>query len=486
MQKSIKKNVIMSIILSASDFIFPLITYSYVAHILGTEGTGKVAFAQSIMQYFLYFAALGIPTYGLRECAKARDDKDSLSHIVQELLMINIMSDAVAYLTFITVLLTVPKLFEYRNLLVLISSGIILGTIGMGWMLKALEEYSFITIRSIIFKIISVVLTLILVRSSDDYVLYAFLIVFISSANNICNFIHARKFISFKKKGSYNLKKHIKPVLTLFVADAVITIYTNFDVSMIGFISSEHEVGLYNAAIGIKNIAMSVSYAVTSVLIPRIAYNIKRKNIHGLSSLITNSLRASMILALPLAIFVFIFSEDILCFVCGNEFLSASVILRILMVCVPPLILTNLFGNQLLIPLGNEKVFSQSVVVGLCINIVLNYFMIPVWGAAGAAVATLVTELWNAFWMGRGVKEYVVVLLKKINYLQYLIPLLITSLAGLLISNYIQGVNIVLKLVLEAAVVFGIYYGMLLCTKEPIISEQVSVAMNTLKRFVKE
>ena len=486
MQKSIKKNMIMNIILTASNLLFPLITYSYAARILGTEGTGKIAFAQSIMQYFLYLATLGIPAYGLRECAKVRDDKDSLSHIVQELLIINLASAATAYLALTAAVLIVPKLLEYKKLLVLMSSGIFLNTIGLEWVYQALEEYSYITIRSIVFRLISVVLTFIFIRSSDDYVLYAFLNIFVLLAGNVCNFINVRKHISLKKKKPYNLKKHINPVFTLFAATAVITIYTNFDVSMIGFIRSENEVGLYNAALNFKIIIMSVSTTVTSVLIPGIAYNFQKKNLPELNRLIINSLRVSMILALPLAIFVFIFSEDILHFVCGNEFLSASVTLRVLMVCVIPLILTNLFGNQLLISLGDEKIYSQSVTVGLCVNIVLNYYLIPIFGAAGAAIATLITELWNVFWMGRGVKEYAVMLLKKINFLQYFIPLLTGSLAGLLMKNHLREVNVFWRLVLEASVVFGIYYGMLLSVKEPMISGQVSAAINKLKRLAEK
>ena len=486
MQKSIKKNMIMSIILTVSDFIFPLITYCYAARVLGEDGTGKIAFAQSIMQYFLYFAMLGIPAYGLRECAKVRDNKDSLSHMVQELLIINLASAIAAYIALTAAVLTVPRLFEYKNLLVLMSTSIFLNTLGLEWVYQALEKYSYITVRSIIFKMISVVLVCIFIRSSDDYVLYTFLTIFISSVSNVCNFIYVKKYISLKKKRPYDFKKHIKPVFTLFAATAVITIYTNFDVSMIGFISSEHEVGLYNAALKIKAAILSVSTAVTSVLVPRMAYNFQRKNIQELNRLAVNSLRVSLILALPLAVFVFIFSEDVLRFVCGDEFLSADVTLRVLMVCAISLILTNLFGNQLLISLGDEKTYSQSVIAGLFINVGLNCFLISILGATGAAIATLITELWNVFWMGRGVKDYVVVLLKEINYLQYFMPLLIGSLAGLLMKNHIQEVNVFWKLVLEAAVVFGIYYGMLLSLKEPLISEQMSAAMHKFNQFVEE
>ena len=483
MRKSIRKNMIMRILLTASDFLFPLITYSYAARVLGAGGTGKVAFAQSIMQYFLYLAMLGIPAYGRRECAKVRGDKANLSHIVQELLIMNLVSAAAAYSALAAAILAAPKLFAYKDLLIVLSPSIFVNAIGLEWLYQALEEYAYITVRTIIFKVISVVLTFRFIRSSDDYILYGFAAIFASLASCVCNFIYARKFISLKKKGRYNFKKHLKPVFTLFAATAVITIYTNFDISMIGFIRSEREAGLYSAALKIKAAVLAVSTTVTSVLIPRMAYNFRRENTRELNKLAVTSLRVSMVLALPLAAFAFIFSEDVLRLVCGNEFLSAAGTLRVLMVCVIPLILTDLFGNQLLISLGDEKTYSQSVAVGLFINVALNCFTIPTLGAAGAAAATLVTELWNVFWMGRGVREYAVMLWKEINYLQYLIPLLAGSLAGLLTRNCIQEIPVFGKLVLGAAAVFGIYYGMLLSAKEPILSGQASAAVNALKRF---
>ena len=87
-QKSLKLNFVMNSILTMSQFIFPLITFPYVSRILLPAGTGKVSFATSIVSYFTLFAQLGIPTYGIRACAKVRDDREELSKMVQELLII--------------------------------------------------------------------------------------------------------------------------------------------------------------------------------------------------------------------------------------------------------------------------------------------------------------------------------------------------------------------------------------------------------------
>lgn len=90
-QPSIKKNFIMNALLTISSFIFPLITFPYISRVLSPEGIGKVSFANSVVAYFALFAQLGIPTYGVRACAKVRDNKKELSQTVQEIFIINIV-----------------------------------------------------------------------------------------------------------------------------------------------------------------------------------------------------------------------------------------------------------------------------------------------------------------------------------------------------------------------------------------------------------
>lgn len=158
-EKSIKKNMIMSVVLTSANFLFPLLTYSYVARVLTPAGTGRVAHANSILSYFSYIAILGIPAYGLREVAKVRDNKEKMSTLVQELLIINLISTFVAYFAFFLSVAFVPKLFSERHLFCVMAPYIILNTIGLDWVYQALEDYTYITIRSLFFKVIAVVLT---------------------------------------------------------------------------------------------------------------------------------------------------------------------------------------------------------------------------------------------------------------------------------------------------------------------------------------
>lgn len=480
-QKSLKTNMIMSMILTASGFVFPLLTYSYVARVLTPEGTGKVAFVNSVLQYFSYAATLGIPSYGLRECAKVRDNKEACSHLVQELLIINLISTAIAYMGLIFSVLNIEKLYRYRDIFLVMSIYIILNTIGIEWLYQALEEYSYITIRSLLFKCISVILTFILVRSKNDILWYAFLSVFTTSANYICNFINARKYISFKKIGKYNLVRHLKPIVTLFSASIIITIYANFDVSMIGIISTDYEVGLYNATWKIKNIALSVSMAFTSVMIPRISYCFESKQDKEVQNLLIKTMRGSLLLTAPIAVYILIYPENVLNFVCGKQYVEAANTLRVLMLCVFPMILSNLFGNQILIPIGREKHYTQSVFVGMWINIIMNFILIPRFGALGAAIGTLITESWNAVWMGEKAKEYRSIIIKNVNYKIYVIALVIGAFLCIVSGNFLGTFSNFIQLIISASVFFGTYYVALIICREPIIVMLLNKIMKKVK-----
>lgn len=167
---SVKKNFMMNIILTMSSFIFPLITFPYVSRILLPVGTGKVSFAVSLISYFNMFAQLGIPTYGICECAKVRDNRMELSRTAHELLLINASMSIISYVFFALAVLFIPKLREEYLLYIIVSFTIFFNAIGMEWLYKALEQYSYITIRSVLFKFIALVFMFMLIHEPGDYI----------------------------------------------------------------------------------------------------------------------------------------------------------------------------------------------------------------------------------------------------------------------------------------------------------------------------
>ena len=162
----------MNAILTMSSFLFPLITFPYISRVILPVGSGKITFATSVVTYFSMFAQLGIPTYGVKACAKVRNNKEELSRIAHEILFINLIMCVLAYVVLFISIPLVPKFQEEKTLIVMISSTILLTAIGVEWLYKALEQYTYITIRSIVFKFIALIAMFILVHKQSDYVIY--------------------------------------------------------------------------------------------------------------------------------------------------------------------------------------------------------------------------------------------------------------------------------------------------------------------------
>jgi O-antigen/teichoic acid export membrane protein len=192
-QTSLKKNFLMNALLTMSTFIFPLITFPYVSRILGPAGTGKVNFATSLITYFSMFAQLGIPTYGIRACAQVRDDREELTRTTHELLLITIVMSIISYIALIIALIFIPRLQADRDMYIIVSFTIILTSIGMEWLYKGLEQYTYITFRSILFKFVALIAMFLLINSKDDYVIYAGISIFAASASSVLNFINIHK-----------------------------------------------------------------------------------------------------------------------------------------------------------------------------------------------------------------------------------------------------------------------------------------------------
>ena len=389
---SVKYNFIMNSILKMSSFVFPMITFPYITRVLGADAIGKVNFANALTGYFSMAAMLGIPTYGIRICAQCRDDRNKLAQIVQELLIINIVMTVIVYIILFVLVLKIPLLYENRNLIFVLSFTISLTTIGMEWLLQAIEEYRFITYRNLVFKCFSVALIFLLVHHKEDYILYAGISMFGTVGSNILNFIRIRRYISFKPRSSYNFRRHIRPVLLFFLFSVATTVYTNLDIVMLGFMSNDRQTGYYSVAVKMKNLFVSLVTALGTVLLPRACYYVENEMDREFAESLKKAFQFVMLSSIPLVVFFMIEARDTIVFLAGEKFIDAVQSMRIILPTVFLIGCSNLIGMQILIPMGLEVCTIFSVITGAVIDLLLNMILIPQTGAVGAATGTLAAE----------------------------------------------------------------------------------------------
>ena len=480
-QKSIKLNFIMNAILQISAFIFPLITFPYVSRILGPSGTGNVSFATSIVTYFALFAQLGIPTYGIRATARVRDDKKLLSKIVQEIFIINAVMCVLAYFVFFVVLNLVPKMYNDKVLFIIISSTILFNSVGMDWLYKGLEKYTYITFVSIIFKFIALILMFVCVHHKNDYVIYGAISIFAASASNICNLVNIHKLIYIKPIFNYEFTKHFRPIMIFFAMSCATTIYTNLDTVMLGFMKDNVEVGYYNAAIKIKNVLLGVVTSLGTVLLPRASYYIENNMYSEFKRIAGKALNFVVLISFPLCLYFILFAKEGVLFLSGDAYSEAILPMQILMPTLIFIGLTNIMGIQMLIPLGREKVVLYSEIAGAIVDLVINTILIPIMASSGAAIGTLVAEM--VVWIVQyiALKEDVKEAYVKIRYLPIVIGLAISALFSMPIK--LLGLSSFFTLLLSAIAFFGIYLVVLTVAKEKLVNE---IEFQILEKILKK
>lgn len=478
---SVKYNFIMNAILTVAGIIFPLITFPYISRVLLVEGSGKVAFATSVVTYFTMFASLGIPTYGVRACAIVRDNKEKLSKTVQELLIISGGTTLLTYIVFGISLFVIPEFAQERTLLLIVGLGIGLNTIGVQWLYNALEQYSYITTCSILFKVIGMILMFLLVKESSDYQIYGGVYVIASFGSYVLNFICLRKFVTFQKTGTYQFKQHLKHIMVFFAMSAGASIYLNLDVVMLRFLQSNEAVGYYNAGIKVKTVLVTCVTSLGTVLLPRLSYYIETADKKAFQLMVGKAFRFVFVAASAVTVYFSIFARESILLLSGEAFLPAVGPMMILMPTVLLIGLSNVTGIQILTPNGREREVMYSIWGGAILDFVLNLIVIPKFSANGTALSTLLAEgmvLLLQCWFLRDVLwSYI----RQVQCWKIVIALAVASVMTIPVKIWIDS-GVFVTLLVSAIVFFGGYAVVLLLLKEPFVSEILNSGIHAIVR----
>ncbi len=477
---SVKYNFFMNFILTASSFLFPLITFPYISRVLGAAGNGKVAFAASVANYSMMTASLGIPTYGVRACAQVRDDRRLLSKTVVEIFLINFVATITVITTYIICVFSIPQFCEDKTLFMINGLSILLNMFGMNYVYQALEKYDYITVRSILFKFISIALMFLLVHRQSDYIIYGAITVLASVGSYILNFTRIHKYIDFNFRQSIEIKKHLKPIFTLFAQSLAVSIYTNLDTVMLGFMKNDVDVGYYNAAVKVKAVLLSLVTSLGNVLLPRMSYYAKQKMKEDFMRTMLKALNFTILMSIPLAVYFAFYAKESILFLAGDGYVGSVLAMQIITVAVIPNGLTGVLGIQVLTAIEKEKYVLYSVIVGAISDFLLNLVMIPQMGAAGAALATTIAEFMVLFVQIYYTKDFLKQLKQGFRMHRYIILATISAILAFWVKfTHIQSSFI--RLVLSSITFFGVYMINLLITKEDIVLRMVDSMLIKLK-----
>lgn len=459
-KKRTKNNLAVNAILngfrSSLSIIFPIITYPYVYRILHANGIGKVDYANSIVSYFSLIAMLGIQSYIIREGAKVRNDIIKLRQLASEVFTINLISTGAAYTLLALCLCNIEKLNDYKTLIIICSGTIIFNTLSVDWVNTIFEDYLYITVRSIVIRLISIAMLFALVRDQNDYYKYAAISVVTDAVNCIMNWFYCRKYIKIKPTRKINAKKHLKPILILFANNIATSIYVNSDTTMLGWIAGDTAVGMYSIAVKIYNVIKYMLAAMYAVTIPRISFYLGTNDIAAVKRTYSKIANTITIVLLPIAAGIIAVSDKLILIIGGKEYSDAIPTLIILSVALIGAIFGGLITSCLNIPLGREKYNFIATLISALINVGLNIFFIPVMQQNGAAITTAISEFFVFIFClitFKNISEYLAVNKWIHNLLQALLGSVIILVIGAFTHRFIQStiINLITTIILSIA-----------------------------------
>ena len=390
-KKSLINNAIFNMIYKLLNVLFPLISSAYISRIILADGIGKVSYAQNIVSYFTMVAALGIPSYGIREIAKSRNNHNELNKTFTELFCINFISTFLCVFIYYIFILSFQQFQKEITLHLIFGLLIVFNFINVDWFYQGMEDYVYISIRSIIIKFLSLVLLFLFVKDRNDYIIYAIITCLATGGNYIYNIFHLRKYISFQFH-DINLLNHMKPILLLVVCSISTELYSKIDVTMLGSNYDERIVGYYTNAQKLITVIVSITSSLSSVFLPRLSYyyiNEEKK----FNDLISKGLNILFYISIPSCLGILLISNNLIPAFFGSNFNPAVLTVQIL----SPLIIIKSVGDllcyQINIATNNERKLLYAYSAAAIINIVLNSIFIPIYFDKGAAFASVISEL---------------------------------------------------------------------------------------------
>lgn len=371
--------------------VLPIITTPYISRVLQVDGVGQYSVSAAIVNYFVLFGMLGISTYGNRQIAYVRDDEEEMSKTFWEINILKISTMSVSIVVYIIfVFLRVDH--NARTLYLLQIFTLLASLIDISWFFHGIEAFKKTATRNIVVKIISVICIFAFVKVKSDIWKYALIISLSTFIGQCLLWKDIPKLILKIRPDLKKLKVHLTRTLLLWAPALAIQVYSSLDKVMLGYLTNNVEVGLYENSQKLVKIAATVTTALSTVTLPRISNYYKNNNLNGFKMIVDQSFRMTSFVSVPLAFGILAIRESIVPWFFGPGYERISELLVISAWLIITLSWSSIFGAQILVGCNHEKQYTISVTVGAGINVLLNSILIRTYGSAGAIVASVAAE----------------------------------------------------------------------------------------------
>ena len=386
------KNFLYNLSYQILVLILPLITVPYVSKVLGAKGVGDYAFTFANAQYFILFGMVGITLYGNRQIAYIRDDKEKLRNNFYSIYLVQLITMILSSIVFLLFVFTFE---EGDHLYLYLAQGIniLASLVDISWLFMGLEQFKKTVIRNTIVKLLSLASIFIFVKNKEDVIIYAIILGLSNLLGNLTFWLYIPKLIGFKNIKINKINKHLKSSLALFIPQIAIQVYVLLSRTLLGNFTNTIEVGYYDNSQKLVKIALTVTTAIGTVMMPKISNTVASGDIDKVKYYIRNSFFFVNAVSIPMCFGLLGISKELTPWFFGSEFIGIDKLVIISSIIIIAISWSNVLGTQLLVPLNRTKEFTFSVTMGAIVNLTLNLIILKFMGSTGACISTVIAEI---------------------------------------------------------------------------------------------
>ncbi|WP_337237437.1 oligosaccharide flippase family protein [Proteus faecis] len=386
----INKNIFYLIFVQLANYIAPLVILPYLSRTIGIEGVGTVVIALSLSSLALIFTDFGFAVAGPYWIAKNYNKKNKLALYMGSIFILKLIFYMVILLTYIICLNFIDFLYNqtiYFHIIILFT--IFFQAFQITWFFQGIEKMKNITICTVTTKATYLILVILFINNKDDvnFTLFCFMFSNLLSATLGLYLMHKEKYYILISTPKY-IWQIFKENTSFFLSRAAVGIYTSASTFLVGNYSGIQQAALYSSAEKLYQGAVSLTAPVSQALYPHLAKSGERKVLYKFIFILS-----------PIMLFCGLvciyFSDSIIIFIYGKDFLEASSLLKIfILISIISFISIN-FGYPAYSTIGRLDLVNKSVILGglLQLSLILILIFLGKLNANSIVISILFTEV---------------------------------------------------------------------------------------------
>lgn len=364
------KNTAMLFIFNIAKIIFPFVTLPYLTRTLSTDTYGSVAYIKTVMNYMQIIVDFGFVLSATKDIVNVKGDKEKLGLVIGDTMLARIVMGIIGFVILIILTLFIPIL-RNNMLYTLLSYVVVFESIFlMDFLFRGIEKMHIITIRFVLMKMVSTVLTFILVKNDSNMILIPTLDILSSLLAIILVFYEIFKLkLKIRFSNLKNALKSLKDSFVYFLSNVASTSFNALSTLIIGIKISPTEVAYWSVCMQVITTIQSCYTPISDGIYPEM---IKNQNLR----LILKILRIFLPIVSAGCILTYFLAGTILKILGGTEYLVAIPVFRAL---VPSLLfgfLAVMLGWPTLGSIGKVKQTTISTILSVLTHIIMLIVLI--------------------------------------------------------------------------------------------------------------